>query len=119
MINHIRNELLNRGNRYLQVVALIAVASVANSALSGCSGDRAKDEDPSQAGSGDQAAQDVGDCPRGDSDWDDPGTVPNPQVVAVAADAGQKGHVFGRSGGLADYDYEEGIEQAKSAPIPT
>lgn len=41
------------------------------------------------------------------SDWADPGTVPNPTVIAVAADAGQLGHIFGASKGLADYDYEE------------
>lgn len=39
--------------------------------------------------------------------WDNPGNVGDPKVVAVPADAGAKGHMFGRSSGLTDYDYVE------------
>jgi Alpha/beta hydrolase domain len=42
----------------------------------------------------------------GASTWKDPGTVPNPKVVAVAADAGQTGKLFGKSKNL-DKDYLE------------
>jgi Alpha/beta hydrolase domain len=38
--------------------------------------------------------------------WKDPGTVPNPEVVAVAANAGQTGKLFGKSKNL-DTDYLE------------
>jgi hypothetical protein len=39
--------------------------------------------------------------------WDNTGNVENPMVVAVPADAGTKGHMFGRSMGIADYNYLE------------
>jgi hypothetical protein len=41
------------------------------------------------------------------SAWKDPGTVPNPMIVAVAADAGTKGHLFGQSKDIGDHDYLE------------
>lgn len=47
----------------------------------------------------------VADCTP--SDWVDPGTVPNPEVVAVAPDAGTKGHVFGGAWGMEEFDYVE------------
>lgn len=39
--------------------------------------------------------------------WSDPGTVMNPSVVAVAADAGKTGHMFGRTPDLDKVDYLE------------
>jgi hypothetical protein len=39
--------------------------------------------------------------------WSNPGNVENPMVVAVATDAGAKGHMFGRSMGLDAYNYLE------------
>ena len=41
------------------------------------------------------------------SGWKDPGTVVSPEVVAVAADAGQKGQMWGLSKGIDKYDYLE------------
>jgi len=41
------------------------------------------------------------------SKWVDPGTVPNPKVVAVAPDVGTTKHVFGAATGMEKFDYEE------------
>jgi hypothetical protein len=41
------------------------------------------------------------------ADWKDPGTVPNPKVVAVAADAGKTGQMFGKSVGFEESGYVE------------
>ncbi|MFI5306535.1 MAG: alpha/beta hydrolase domain-containing protein [Polyangiales bacterium] len=57
-----------------------------------------------------QPANDAGSGAQPDctpSAWKDRGTVPNPTVVAVAADAGTTGHMFARSKGISDYDYLE------------
>jgi hypothetical protein len=41
------------------------------------------------------------------ADWKDPGTVPNPEVVAVPADAGTTGQLFGKSKRLDESEYLE------------
>ncbi len=53
------------------------------------------------------------------SDWVDPGTVPDPDVVAVAADAGSTGKPFGAGRGLDEYDYvEEEFLFSSDSPEP-
>jgi len=41
------------------------------------------------------------------ADWEDPGTVPNPEVVAVAADAGKTQEQFGKSRDIDKFNYVE------------
>ena len=41
------------------------------------------------------------------SAWKDPGTVPNPKIEAVAADAGTTHQLFGASKNIGDYAYAE------------
>jgi hypothetical protein len=57
------------------------------------------------SGSGGATGTTQADC--SPADWKDPGTVSSPKVVAVAADAGKTGHMFGRTPGLSDVDYVE------------
>ena len=92
MTMYIRGRVPKPGNRYLQLVALIAIVLAVNSALSGCSSDSNEEE----AGTVDCTPV----------NWDNPGNVPSPTVEKVAADAG-KGFAFGRFKDIREFGYVE------------
>lgn len=106
MMTHIKYMLPNRDIRYLSLVALIAIASMANSMVSGCASESTEDEDSSQDGGVDSQEDEIAaDCTP--SDWVDPGTVPNPEVVKLDPTAGAVGHPWGFTEAVADFDYVE------------
>jgi hypothetical protein len=93
-------------NRVQQLVATIVMLA-ACLAPSGCGGARNATTGSRPAGqvSGSGSVSSSGDCTP--VAWTNPGNVESPMVVAVAADAGAKGHMFGRSMGLDAYNYLE------------
>ncbi len=211
MATRIPNELADRGNKCVQLVALMAMTWAAASTLLACSSDSTKDEDASQdvapgstggtigpqggaggsfptqtggatggttaAGSGGAAQPGTGDAggtapgmdastddggsqitttagssgqaaggggqsgstadagPNAEagpieedsglvadctpSDWVDPGTVPNPEVVKMDPTAGQLGHPWGWTEAVDDFDYiEEEFFFTGTTPAP-
>lgn len=124
MLTHRPDKLTDRCKRCLQCVALVSLVWAQASTFAACSDDETNGDSPgsggseaqagagatTQAGSGGTAGRIGSGEPTADctpSDWEDPGTVPNPEIVAVAADAGPTGQLFGKSKGLDEHDYLE------------
>jgi len=124
MTIHIENIITNTGKKYLRLVALIAIASTGGSTVLGCSGDSTEDSvenevNAEDSGVGSEEDEIVKDCEP--SDWVDPGTVPNPEVVKVDPTAGILGQPWGWTPpeALAEFDYvEEEFLIKNTSPAP-
>lgn len=130
----------HRSDLVLAVVSALVVVFAGASTLTACGGNSKDAVDAVVSDAGDAGASskssnadastaarriDTGKVPTGTMNdctpvrWDNPGGVANPDVVAVSADAGQTGHMFGRSKGLPDNYVEQEFFFTGSSPAYT